>query len=106
MRRGRSDVAILMLTAKAGEQQRVAGVGLGAEDYLAKPFSSLELVARVKAVLRRMRDADMPLVEPLDQFARERLCAAATHSAELAGSSYRHDGRWTPDTATQVLPLG
>lgn len=48
-----SDVPIIMLTAKAGEDDRVAGLRLGADDYLAKPFSPRELMARVEAVLRR-----------------------------------------------------
>jgi two-component system response regulator RegX3 len=51
--RERSDVPILMLTAKAGEEERVGGLALGADDYLTKPFSPRELVARMKAVLRR-----------------------------------------------------
>ena len=63
--RDRSDVAILMLTAKSSEDQRVEGLQLGADDYLTKPFSPRELVARVKAVLRRTGDGEMPLVELL-----------------------------------------
>lgn len=47
------NVPIVMLTAKASEEDRVAGLRLGADDYLAKPFSPRELVARVQAVLRR-----------------------------------------------------
>ena len=50
-----SQVPIIMLTAKAGEADRVAGLRLGADDYVVKPFSPLELVARVDAVLRRAR---------------------------------------------------
>ena len=50
-----SDVPIIMLTAKADEADRVAGLRLGADDYVVKPFSPLELVARVDAVLRRSR---------------------------------------------------
>lgn len=48
-----SSVPIIMLTAKAAEDDRVAGLRLGADDYLTKPFSPRELVARVEAVLRR-----------------------------------------------------
>ena len=48
------NVPILMLTAKSSEIDRVLGLELGADDYLAKPFSVLELVARAKALLRRM----------------------------------------------------
>ncbi|MDA8283197.1 MAG: response regulator transcription factor [Actinomycetota bacterium] len=48
-----SEVPIIMLTAKASEDHRVAGLRLGADDYLIKPFSPRELAARVEAVLRR-----------------------------------------------------
>ena len=48
-----SDVPIIMLTAKDGEEQRVHGFEIGADDYLVKPFSPRELVARVRALLRR-----------------------------------------------------
>src|SRR5512135_3375221 len=47
------DFPIIMLTAKASEEERVAGFALGADDYVVKPFSPRELVYRVKAVLRR-----------------------------------------------------
>jgi DNA-binding response OmpR family regulator len=53
-----ADVPIIMLTAKASEDERVAGLHLGADDYLAKPFSPRELVARVEAVLRRAKGTD------------------------------------------------
>ncbi|HMQ35134.1 MAG TPA: response regulator transcription factor [Chloroflexaceae bacterium] len=53
--RERSDVFILMLTARAEEADRVAGLRIGADDYLTKPFSPRELVARVEAILRRRR---------------------------------------------------
>ncbi|MGE5073285.1 MAG: response regulator transcription factor [Anaerolineae bacterium] len=48
-----SNVPIIMLTAKGEEQDRVKGLDLGADDYLVKPFSATELLARVRAVLRR-----------------------------------------------------
>lgn len=51
--RAASNVPIIMLTSRAGEDDRVAGLRLGADDYLGKPFSPRELVARVEAVLRR-----------------------------------------------------
>ncbi|WP_422444520.1 response regulator transcription factor [Thermoanaerobacterium sp. DL9XJH110] len=51
--RVRSQVPILMLTAKAEESDKVNGLYIGADDYLVKPFSPKELVARVKAILRR-----------------------------------------------------
>jgi DNA-binding response OmpR family regulator len=54
------DVPIIMLTAKATESDRVVGLELGADDYVTKPFSPRELVARVKAVLRRSAGAPEP----------------------------------------------
>jgi len=51
--RGKSQVPIIMLTAKDGEVDKVVGLELGADDYVTKPFSSRELLARVRAVLRR-----------------------------------------------------
>jgi len=50
-----STVPIVMLTAKGGEDDKVRGLELGADDYLTKPFGSRELIARVKAVLRRTK---------------------------------------------------
>jgi two-component system, OmpR family, response regulator RegX3 len=55
--RARSRVPIIMLTARGEEADRVAGLELGADDYVVKPFSARELVARVRAVLRRAAEA-------------------------------------------------
>jgi two-component system, OmpR family, alkaline phosphatase synthesis response regulator PhoP len=52
-----SNVPILMLTARTDEADRVAGLELGADDYITKPFSPRELVARIRAVLRRVEAA-------------------------------------------------
>lgn len=52
--RARSAIPVLMLTARGDEADRVVGLELGADDYIAKPFSSRELLARLRAVLRRM----------------------------------------------------
>ncbi len=57
-----SQVPIIFLTARDGEVDRVLGLELGADDYLTKPFSPAELVARVKAVLRRTDGAPAPEV--------------------------------------------
>ncbi|HEY7992655.1 MAG TPA: response regulator transcription factor [Candidatus Eremiobacteraceae bacterium] len=54
--RSRSDVPIIMLTSRGDEVDRVVGLELGADDYIAKPFSPREVVARVKTVLRRAGD--------------------------------------------------
>jgi len=51
--RARSDVPILMLTARDTEVDRVVGLEIGADDYLTKPFSTRELIARIRAILRR-----------------------------------------------------
>jgi len=56
--RQRSKVPVIMLTAKDGEVDKVVGLELGADDYVTKPFSSRELVARIRAVLRRGSDVD------------------------------------------------
>lgn len=53
--RRETSIPILMLTARAGETDRVVGIEVGADDYLTKPFSMRELLARVKALLRRVR---------------------------------------------------
>lgn len=58
-----SDTRILMLTAAAAVAERVAGLGLGADDYLPKPFAFAELVARVQALSRRARPAAPPVLE-------------------------------------------
>ena len=55
--RSGSDVPIIMLTAKDSEADKVAGLELGADDYMTKPFSTRELVARVRAHLRRATKA-------------------------------------------------
>lgn len=54
--RSQSDVAIIMLTAMGEETDRIIGLELGADDYLAKPFNPRELLARIRAVLRRATD--------------------------------------------------
>jgi two-component system OmpR family response regulator len=54
--RARSKMPVIMLTARGDEMDRVLGLEMGADDYLAKPFSARELLARIKVVLRRVRD--------------------------------------------------
>jgi two-component system response regulator RstA len=58
--RGHSDVPILMVTARREEVDRVLGLEMGADDYLAKPYSPRELLARVRAVVRRRRGLTGP----------------------------------------------
>jgi len=65
--RSRSQVPIIMLTAKGSETDKVAGLEVGADDYITKPFSMREFRSRVKAALRRSRMAGEPLdEEPID----------------------------------------
>jgi DNA-binding response OmpR family regulator len=58
--RAKSDVPIILLTGRSGEEDRIAGLRGGADDYIAKPFSSGELSARVESVLRRATVASSP----------------------------------------------
>jgi two-component system OmpR family response regulator len=81
--RARGDVAILMVTAKGDDIDRIVGLEVGADDYLPKPFNPRELVARVRAILRRTREAHRVSETP----ARE---------------TYRFAG-WTLDAASRVL---
>ena len=62
----RDRIAVILLTAKGEESDRVIGLRLGADDYVVKPFSPAELVARVDAVLRRVDTA--PSIEPALEF--------------------------------------
>ena len=60
-----AEVPVLMLTARATEMDRIEGIESGADDYLVKPFSVAELVARVRALLRRIQPADRVQIGPL-----------------------------------------
>jgi two-component system OmpR family response regulator len=82
--RAESDIPIIMLTAKGDEVDRVIGLEMGADDYLPKPFGSRELIARIKAVLRRGRRERANI----DQSGRPR--------------RYRFD-RWVLDTGGREL---
>ncbi|MBI4310311.1 MAG: response regulator transcription factor [Chloroflexi bacterium] len=86
--RKESDVPILMLTARDEEIDRVVGLELGADDYVAKPFSMRELLARVKAMLRRSRMSS-------DSQAREttKLLRAGNLEIDLTGHTVSHQGR-------------
>jgi two-component system alkaline phosphatase synthesis response regulator PhoP len=102
--RQESDVYVLMLTAKADETDKIVGLTVGADDYLTKPFSPRELVARVKAILRRGRDTNTG--EPMLTFHRLRIDPAARRAwkddkelvltpieFELLHALARHQGR-------------
>lgn len=81
--RTKSDVYVIMLTARADETDSVIGLSVGADDYVTKPFGAKELVARVKAVLRRKRD---PAPEPEDTMSLDGLTIdVARHEAKRDG---------------------
>ena len=75
-------VPVIIVTAKGDDIDRILGLEIGADDYLAKPFNPRELVARVRAVLRRTRDIHRP--------------------APIAGSHYAFEG-WTLDAGSRLL---
>jgi DNA-binding response OmpR family regulator len=62
--RQRNNVPIIMLTARREESDRIAGLEMGADDYVVKPFSPQELVSRVRAVMRRVRPEQVDSVDP------------------------------------------
>ena len=88
-------VPIIMLTARAEETDRIVGLEIGADDYLAKPFSPNELVARVRALLRRIHRAAAP--EPLIRF--------GTLTMDLSRHTVSDDGREVKLTAKEFLLL-
>ena len=83
--RSRSDVPIIMLTARDAEVDRVVGLELGADDYITKPFSTRELVARIKAVLRRAPMVDVPIDEAPVEAAGVRV-DRVRHEVQVDGS--------------------
>ena len=64
--RARSDVPIIVITARGEEADRVMGLELGADDYIAKPFSPRELLARIRALVRRVRGQAGPSHRPVE----------------------------------------
>jgi two-component system alkaline phosphatase synthesis response regulator PhoP len=97
-----SDVPIIMLTARVDESDRLAGLDVGADDYVTKPFSPRELVARVRAVLRRARavpdtryrTADLTIDEPKLQVERDGSAIDLTPTEfQILATLARHPGR-------------
>ena len=82
-----SDVYVILVTARAEEVDKLVGLGVGADDYVTKPFSAREVAARVKAVLRR-----------------ERTAVAATNELRFEGLTIDHNGREVR-RADAVVPL-
>ncbi|HNT54454.1 MAG TPA: response regulator transcription factor, partial [Anaerolineaceae bacterium] len=92
-----SSVPIIMLTAKAEEEDRVRGLNAGADDYIAKPFSATELVARVRAVLRRASRAD--------QFTQNRYFTHGNLRIDFARAEIWKDDKPIYLSATEYLLL-
>ena len=109
LRISHSDTAILMLTARDEDIDKILGLELGADDYLTKPFNPRELVARVKAILRRGGKKDSDETKPvhvgdltIDPARREARFSDAT--LPPAGTS-RHDSARALDLRTQEFDL-
>jgi two-component system response regulator CpxR len=68
--RNKSRIPVLLLTARGEDVDRIVGLELGADDYLPKPFNPRELVARIRAILRRTRTAEKPGLGPLPEILR------------------------------------
>jgi DNA-binding response OmpR family regulator len=91
--RSRGETPIIMLTARGEETDKVLGLGLGADDYVTKPFSPRELAARVQAVLRRAKsqpgaDAEMLRFGPLRINARTRVVDADAVDLRLTAREF------------------
>ena len=85
--RRRSDLPIIMITARGTETDRVVGLELGADDYVVKPFSGPEVIARIRAVLRRQRRCPAPELDPAG-----RRCSRSTPTARRVTS---RASRWS-----------
>jgi DNA-binding response OmpR family regulator len=79
LRRTHPTLPVIILTARGGEEDRIRGLKLGADDYMVKPFSARELLARVEAVLRRSPDRPHPIQS----------IAANGHTVDLARAEVR-----------------
>lgn len=94
VRRRGSALPILMLTAKSAEEDRLRGLALGADDYLVKPFSPRELVARVRAILRRAGESGAPAADVI-------LLDDGRVELDLAGREASHEGARIPMTPSE-----
>ncbi|NNM82153.1 MAG: response regulator [Burkholderiales bacterium] len=97
--RAKSEIPVLMLTAKGDDMDRIVGLEMGADDYVAKPFNPRELLARIKSILRRSK-ASQEAIKPdeanvvrfsgwnLDMLSRQ-LTSPQGVAVPLSGSEYR-----------------
>ena len=90
--RQKSDIPVIMLTARGEDIDRILGLEFGADDYIAKPFNPRELVARIKAILRRMQpsggDSNRHVVGALELDTRTRSVTANGESIRLTGTEF------------------
>lgn len=87
-----SDIPIIMLTARSGEDDKVRGLEAGADDYISKPFSPRELLARIKAVMRRAnpgKDEDICQVKDLKLDASSHRVSVNDESLEMGPTEFR-----------------
>lgn len=82
-----SQVPIMMITAKVEEIDVLLGLELGADDYVCKPFSPRQVIARVKALLRRVNNTALESVDTIDSTEQGLVLDASCYAAELNGQS-------------------
>jgi len=103
LRASESDAAILMLTARDEDIDKILGLELGADDYLTKPFNPRELVARVKAILRRGEKKDSGAHKPMR--IGDLVIDPARREARFSDATIRHGSTQTLDLRTQEFDL-
>jgi DNA-binding response OmpR family regulator len=84
-----SRVPIIMLTAKSGEGDKLSGFSLGADDYVTKPFSPRELIARIQSVLRRCNEGISPLYNPVSWNDGDLEMDFESHTVKKKGSKIK-----------------
>ncbi len=90
--RGASEVPVIMLTARGDDKDRIHGLEAGADDYLPKPFNPRELVARIRAILKRRRPAAMPAtalrIDDLTVKSHARKVLLGSEAVEVTGAEF------------------
>ena len=101
LRAAANDIPVVMLTAKGDDVDRILGLEMGADDYLAKPFNPRELVARINAVLRRQRAPEMPGAPATE----DRVVDFGPYSLNLATRNLSRQGENVPLTTGEFSLL-
>ncbi len=97
--RSRSQMPLIFVSAKDSEIDKVVGLELGADDYLSKPFGMRELLARVKALLRRSEQAELLLQSKQQDQSKPEICSVSGISI----SEKQHEA-WFADTSLELTP--